>query len=150
VIDRDITAHIWSTRFDRDRDELAALQPGLAREIARAAEQAIAAAERRHALHGAVEAFGPWRLYQRGLWHSWRCTPADNAEARRLFQRAIEADPAFAAGHAALAMTPGTSSFSRSTVTSEPGSGLLDGRPCRHFCPCYIRNRKLGLRGGGW
>ncbi len=105
LIDRDIKAHIWSTRFDRDRDELAASQPSLAREIARAAEQAIAAAERRHALHGAVEAFGPWRLYQRGLWHSWRCTPADNAEARRLFQRAIEADPAFAAGHAALAMT---------------------------------------------
>jgi adenylate cyclase len=109
LVDRDIAAHIWSTRFDRDRDELAALQPSLAQEIAyeiaRAAEQAIAAAERRHALHGAVEAFGPWRLYQRGLWHSWRCTPADNAEARRLFQRAIEADPAFAAGHAALAMT---------------------------------------------
>jgi DNA-binding winged helix-turn-helix (wHTH) protein/tetratricopeptide (TPR) repeat protein len=105
LVDRHITAHIWSTRFDRDRDELAASQPSLAREIARAAEQAIAAAERRYALHGTVEAFGPWRLYQRGLWHSWRCTPADNAEARRLFQRAIEADPAFAAGHAALAMT---------------------------------------------
>ena len=105
LIDRDITAHIWSTRFDRDGDELAASQPSLAREIACAAEQAIAAAERRHALHGAVEAFGPWRLYQRALWHSWRCTPADNAEARRLSQRAIGADPAFAAGHAALAMT---------------------------------------------
>lgn len=105
LVDRDITAHIWSARFDRDRDELAASQPSLAREIARAVEQSVAAAERRHALHGAVEAFGPWRLYQRGLWHSWRCTPADNAEARRLFQRAIEADPAFAAGHAALAMT---------------------------------------------
>ena len=52
MIDRDITAHIWSTRFDRDRDELAASQPSLAQEIARAAEQAIAAAERRHALHG--------------------------------------------------------------------------------------------------
>jgi adenylate cyclase len=129
LVDRDIKAHIWSARFDRDLDELAAAQPGLAREIAGAVEQAIAAAERRHALHGAVEAFGPWRLYQRGLWHSWRCTPADNAEARRLFQRAIEADPAFAAGHAALAMThlydgavydcaPSGDALSRATATA--------------------------------
>jgi adenylate cyclase len=105
LIDREIEAHIWSARFDRDRDELTASQPSLARKIAGAAEQAIAAAERRHALHGAVETFGPWRLYQRGLWHSWRCSPADNVQARRLFQRAIEVDPAFAAAHAALAMT---------------------------------------------
>jgi DNA-binding winged helix-turn-helix (wHTH) protein/tetratricopeptide (TPR) repeat protein len=105
LIDRDIAAHIWSARFDRDRDEFAASQPGLAGEIAHAAEQAVAAAERRNALSGAVEALGPWRLYQRGLWHSSRCTPVNNAEARRLFELAMEADPAFAAGHAALAMT---------------------------------------------
>jgi len=85
LIDQSLSAHIWSARFDRESDGFAASQSSLAREIARAAEQAIAVAERGYSLRGAVEPLGAWPLYQRELRHSWRSTPADNAEAQRLF-----------------------------------------------------------------
>jgi tetratricopeptide (TPR) repeat protein len=46
-----------------------------------------------------------WDTVQRGWWHLRRVTKKDNAEARSLFQKAIEADPQFARAFACVALT---------------------------------------------
>jgi adenylate cyclase len=42
-----------------------------------------------------------WDLYQRGLWHTYKRTREDLAEAQRLFQRALDIDPRLARAYAA-------------------------------------------------
>jgi adenylate cyclase len=44
-----------------------------------------------------------WEAYQRGLWHMSNGEMAENELAQVFFQRAIDLDPSFAAGHGALA-----------------------------------------------
>ena len=80
---------------------------------------ALDSAERKRASRKLLPSLDAWEAYQRGLLHYYRpYSHEDHAEARRLFDRAIELDPGFADAYAVLglmgvyAVQSGQSSYS--------------------------------------
>ena len=102
LIDASDGNHIWAQRYDRELEDIFDVQDEITLTIAGAIEPELAQIERERARHKPAENLDAWDLCQRGLWHMWQSTKDDNAEAQRLFRRAIEIEPRFAAAHANL------------------------------------------------
>ncbi len=102
LIDALNDAHLWAERYDRDLEDIFDVQDEVTQAIVTAIEPQLASTERERARRKPPENLGAWECYQRGLWHLYRHTSADSANGQKLFQRAIELEPAFAAPHAAL------------------------------------------------
>ena len=103
LIDAVADAHLWAERYDRDLNDIFAVQDEVTLAIVTAIEPTLGSAERERAHRKPTESLGAWESYQRGLWHAYRFTAAENAEAQSHFRRAIARDPDFAPGHAGLA-----------------------------------------------
>jgi adenylate cyclase len=106
LIDATTGSHIWAERYDRELDDIFALQDEITETIVTSIEPELGAVERERARRKPPENLDAWSSYQRGLWHLFDDVKRDAlAEAKRLFQRACELDPEFAAAHAELGFT---------------------------------------------
>ena len=105
LIEAEGAGHLWAERYDRELDDIFALQDEITETIVQAIEPKLGAAERQRAHAKRTGDLNAWDAYQQGLWHLYRHTPEDHAAARPLFERAIAMDPGFGQAHAALAMT---------------------------------------------
>jgi tetratricopeptide (TPR) repeat protein len=106
LIDATTGNHIWAERYERELDDIFALQDEIAETIVASVEPELGSVERDRARRKPPENLDAWDLYQRGLWHVFDDVNRDSlAEAKQLFQRACEFDPGFAAAHAELAYT---------------------------------------------
>jgi len=104
LIDATTSAHIWAERYDRQLDDIFALQDEITDTIVAAIEPELGAVERERARRKPPENLDAWGSYQRGLWHLFDDGKPDALdEAKRLFQHSCELDPGFAAAHAELA-----------------------------------------------
>lgn len=95
--------HLWAERYDRELEDLFALQDEISAMIAGRIEPELGMAERQRAIRRPTQNPGAWDCYHLGLSHMYRFAQESNAEAQRLFQHAIELDPQFAQAHARLA-----------------------------------------------
>ena len=95
--------HLWAERYDRDLDDIFAVQDEVTRAIVTSIEPEMASTERERARRKPPDDLGAWDYYQRGLWHLYQFTREDNAEAQRLIRQSVELDPEFASAHAELA-----------------------------------------------
>ena len=95
--------HIWAERYDRDLEDIFAVQDEVTRAIVAAVEPQLASSERLRARRKPTENLGAWECYQRGLWHLHQYREEDSVEALSFLRRAIELDPTFASAHAGLA-----------------------------------------------
>jgi adenylate cyclase len=84
---------LWAERYDRDLQDLFALQDEITTTIAARIEPEIGAAERLRVERKVVPALHAWDMFRIGTKHFYKSTAADNLEAQRLFRRAIELDP---------------------------------------------------------
>ncbi len=100
LIDATTGRHVWAERYDREIEDIFALQDEMTQTIVAAVEPELGAAERERAARRPPEGLDAWETYQRGLWHLWRFVREDNAKALQLLRRARELDPGFAAAHA--------------------------------------------------
>jgi tetratricopeptide (TPR) repeat protein len=66
-----------------------------------AIEPELGKAERERARAKRPDDLRAWDFYQRGLWHTYKRTREDLAEAQRMFRQAIEIDPGLARAYAA-------------------------------------------------
>lgn len=103
LVDAAAGHHIWAERYDRDLEDVFSLQDEMIETIVRAIEPELGRAERERARRKPPGSLDAWELFQRGLWHHYRFTKDDNAEAARCFRRASGSDPTFALPFAALA-----------------------------------------------
>jgi len=103
LIDAVEDSHIWAERYDRDLEDIFAVQDEVTRAIVAAIEPQLASSERQRARRKPTESLGAWECYQRGLWHLHQYRAEDNREALGFLERAIELDPTFATAHAGLA-----------------------------------------------
>jgi adenylate cyclase len=101
LIDGGSGNHVWAQRYDRDLADIFAVQDEIAGTLVGAIEPELGKAERARALAKRPSDLRAWDLYQRGLWHTYRRTREDLAEAQRMFQQAIEIDPGLARAYAA-------------------------------------------------
>ena len=94
--------HIWAERYDRDLTDIFAVQDEITEAIVAAIGPEIDQIERERAQRLPPDNLDIWESYQRGLWHLYRFNLDDNAEAQRLFKRAITHAPHFSPAHSAL------------------------------------------------
>ena len=103
LIDAIADTHLWAEHYDRDLDDIFAVQDEVTHAIVTAIEPTLGSAERDRAHRKPTENLDAWESYQRGLWNLYRFAVQENTEAQSFFRRAIELDPNFAPAHAGLA-----------------------------------------------
>jgi adenylate cyclase len=106
LIDAPTGHHLWAERFDRDVEDLFAVQDEVTQSIVATLAPTLEDTERKRMRN--VERTDNLQAYDlalraRELW--FRFEQEDNREARRLYERAIELDPDFVRAHAGLAWT---------------------------------------------
>jgi adenylate cyclase len=102
LVDATTGYHLWAERYDREVHDIFAVQDEVTRQIVRA--MAVKLTEAEHARlgrapTGVLEAYD---LVLRGNEERTRTTRESNAEARRLFVKALDLDPEYAAAYTGL------------------------------------------------
>ena len=121
LIDAVTDRHIWAESYDRTIGDLFDLQDDITQMITGVLVPALGSEERERTSRKLRPTLDAWEAYQRGLLYFYRpYSHDDHAEARRLFDHAIELDPNFADAHAIVglmgvyAVNSGQSSYSSS------------------------------------
>jgi serine/threonine protein kinase/tetratricopeptide (TPR) repeat protein len=94
---------LWSDRYDRQLEDVFAIQDEIADAIVKALRVVLSPEEKRQIEKPPTENVQAYDYYLRGrqYFHQFRRTGMQSA--RRMFERAIETDPKFALAHAGLA-----------------------------------------------
>lgn len=103
LIDSDTGAHLWADRFDGTIEDIFELQDQVATSVVGAIAPKVTQAEIERAKRRSVQNVDAYDSYLRGIAHLQELSRASCAEALRLFYRAIEIDPRFAAPYGMLA-----------------------------------------------
>ena len=103
LIDAVDDKHLWAERYDRDLEDIFAVQDEVTQAIVTAIEPHLATTERQRARRKPTENLDAWECYQRGLWYMFGYAHTD--QALHYFDRAIELDPEFGSAYAGIAYT---------------------------------------------
>lgn len=103
LLDGATGAHIWAERYDRDLEDIFAVQDEVTGAIVARIEPELGEVERQRVQRKPTENLDAWDCYHLGLSHMYRFDRQGNLEAQRLFRCAIDFDPNFAEAHARLA-----------------------------------------------
>ncbi|HUG21417.1 winged helix-turn-helix domain-containing tetratricopeptide repeat protein, partial [Piscinibacter sp.] len=90
----------WSERYDRDLQDIFAVQDEITEKVVARLEPEIGFAERHRVIHARPANLQAWDCYHLGTHHLFRFTGADNVEAQRLLRRSQELDPLLGEAHA--------------------------------------------------
>ncbi|NCF35484.1 MAG: tetratricopeptide repeat protein [Gammaproteobacteria bacterium] len=103
LIDAIDDKHLWAERYDRELEDIFAVQDEVTQAIVTAIAPQLSTSEQQRARRKPTENLDAWECYQRGLWYMFSYSQAD--QALRYFNRAIELDPEFGSAYAGLAYT---------------------------------------------
>jgi TolB-like protein/DNA-binding response OmpR family regulator/Tfp pilus assembly protein PilF len=103
LVDASTGAHLWGDRFDNALDDIFELQDQLTTSVVCAIAPKLEQAEIARATSKPTESLDAYDYFLKGMasFHQW--AKEDVQEALRLFSRAIELDPKFAAAYGAAA-----------------------------------------------
>jgi TolB-like protein len=104
LIDAITGRHIWADRYDRELDDIFAVQDEITEAITGEVAPAFVSAEMRRIERKTPENLDAWDYAMRGNWHLWRLGMDNVAEARQLFETAIGLDSKNSMGLSGLAM----------------------------------------------
>lgn len=95
--------HLWSERYDRDLEDVFAIQDEIAGNIVKALRVVLSDDEKRAIEKARTDNVQAYDYYLRGrqFFHQWRRKAIEHA--RRMFERAIEIDPNYALAQAGIA-----------------------------------------------
>ncbi len=92
LIDAKTGRHVWAERYDRNLNDIFALQDEISEAITTTVAPAFISAEARRAERKGPENLDAWDCAMRGNWHLSRRGKDDLAEARRYFEKALQLD----------------------------------------------------------
>jgi hypothetical protein len=72
LIDAISGVHVWADRYDRDLDDIFAVQDEITANVAAIIEPALGDAEQQRVLRKPPERLDAWEAYQHGLWHLYK------------------------------------------------------------------------------
>jgi adenylate cyclase len=103
LIDAESEAHVWSERYDRDLDDIFAIQSEIAKHVADALEVELVKNEEERVNKKPTDYVEAFNLYLKGrqLLNDW--SPAAIQEAKECFELAIAKDPEFARAYSGIA-----------------------------------------------
>jgi adenylate cyclase len=96
---------VWSERYNREADDLFALQEDLSRQLVARLIGEVERREQKRTLGQETGSLAAYDCVLRGQQEMYRYDREANLRARALFERAIELDPGYARAHAALSRT---------------------------------------------
>ena len=106
LIDATTGHHVWAERYDRELEDVFALQDEITDAIVGAMHPELVRAETERTLRREPQSLDAWECVLRGNWQFGnRFGKEDTLRARALFQRAIELDSRLAAAYVGLATT---------------------------------------------
>ena len=105
LIDTESGAHIWADRFDRDLNDIFAVQDELTQEIISALKVKLTPEKKDRLARKSTIDQEAYDLFLRGRERAWLNTRSGNIEARNLLGRAVTINPDFAAAHAFIGFT---------------------------------------------
>ena len=105
LVDAATGGHLWAERYDRDLEDIFALQDEVTQKIVTALAVQLADGEEERLRNKYTEDMEAYDFYLRGLDYLNRITEEGNVQARQMFERAVKADPGFAAAYAYMGCT---------------------------------------------
>lgn len=93
---------LWAERYDRDVDDIFAVQDEIAAKIAGRIEPEISLCARERVVRQPPTSLQAWDSFHLGMSHLYKANAADNLQAQDWLRRAIALDPGFAQAHAYL------------------------------------------------
>ena len=104
LIDATIDKHIWAERYDRDLDDIFAVQDEITESIVSAVAPETQHAEMVSAYRKDAMDLTSWERVMRARWHLDKFTREDTESAEALLTQAIESAPLMAQAHSTLAV----------------------------------------------
>jgi adenylate cyclase len=101
-IDGETGHHVWAEKYDRQLDDIFALQDEISQRITATIAPALRQAELKRSAAKRPADLTAWDYYLRGMAFIHEFTKEGNAEARRMFERAIEFDPDYSEAYTGL------------------------------------------------
>ena len=105
LIDATTGGHLWSERYDRPLQDIFALQDEVVRKIVTTLKLQLTVQEQGILVHKTTDNLAAYDDYLRGREHFNRFTQEANAQARQMFEKALELDPQYAEAYAFLGST---------------------------------------------
>lgn len=102
LVDATTGYHIWAERYDREVRDIFAVQDEVTQQIVRALAVKLTQAEQGRVGRAPTGVLEAYDLVLRGTEERRRATREGNAEARRLYVRALDLDPEYAVAYAGL------------------------------------------------
>jgi TolB-like protein/class 3 adenylate cyclase/Flp pilus assembly protein TadD len=112
LIDATTGVQLWSDRYDGAMKDVFAVQDNITQQVVGTLAIRLSGIESQHALAKPPENLQAYDYLQRGREYLRRNTRADNREARRMFETAIQLDPNYAAAYVGLGYTYLAAAFS--------------------------------------
>lgn len=111
LIDTQTGKHIWSERYDRELDDIFAVQDEVTRSIVATIAAQLGKTVSENAARKATTSIKSYEYFLQANREYYRFNPDDNVAAAQLYQKAIERDPQFSRAYAGLANTYTTDYF---------------------------------------
>jgi hypothetical protein len=102
LIDGGTGGHLWAEKYDRELEDIFAVQDEITLTVVGAIEPALGRAEQDRARRKPPDSLDAWDYFQQAMQYVWRPGKADTEEATRLLNLALEHDPNFCAAYACL------------------------------------------------
>ncbi len=103
LIDARSGHHVWAEKFDRDLDDVFAVQDEITLRIAATVEPAVGKIERKRSVVKPAKSLDAWDYYQRGMSELNTYTKTGSAQARVLFDQAIALDGTYSQAYSGMA-----------------------------------------------
>jgi len=111
LIEADSGSHIWAERYDRDLEDIFAVQDEITQAIVSVIPTRIQNSMREQALLKPTDSVSAYDYYLQGRW-IYENSAGNDPTAIEMLEKAIEIDPTFALGHGLLARIYGYNVFS--------------------------------------
>jgi adenylate cyclase len=100
LIDATTGRHLWAERYDRDLEDIFAVQDEITREVVVALDVRLREGEQARIWSGGTRNVEAWECVRLGMEALNQITPEGKIEARRLIERALDLDPNYPMGWA--------------------------------------------------
>ncbi len=97
--------HLWANRYDRDLEDIFAVQDEVCETVVGTLAGRLVEIGADRATRKGTESLSAYDYLIQGRAHQYRYTQSDIEEARAMFQRALSLDPSYAAAYAGVAYT---------------------------------------------
>ena len=102
LIDANTEAHLWSSRYDKNLEDIFAIQTDIAEQVAQSLAFQLLPGEKREIEKKTTENASAYLLCMKGRYYWNERTKEDNETARKYYEEAIKLDPACALAYSGI------------------------------------------------